>query len=139
MRGFLVLPLALIVFSFMSVFFSPAQPVYADHCGTRSALGIHSWDVYLESRKQHENDCAITGFQLSDIWLIVLALIDIAIRIAAYVAAGYIIWGGVKLLMSQGNPDNIQKGKSIITNAIIGLVLSLTATTLVTFVAGAFK
>jgi len=45
-----------------------------------------------------------------------------------------IIIGGMLMLASEGDDNRIQKGKTIITQAIIGLILALTSYILVTFV-----
>jgi hypothetical protein len=37
------------------------------------------------------------------------------------------IWGGYKYITSQGNPDSIEEAKTIISGAIIGLVLLILA------------
>lgn len=49
-------------------------------------------------------------------------------------AVAAIVYGGVIYISSAGNEENIKKGKSIITYAVIGLGLALLAYVIVSFV-----
>jgi glucose uptake protein GlcU len=49
----------------------------------------------------------------------------IGLGIIGGVAVLFIIYGGYIILSSQGNPQNLNKGKSYITYAIIGLLLAV--------------
>jgi len=70
----------------------------------------------------------------SGILLIGLAVIDDLIRIAALVAVGFVIYGGIQYVTSQGAPDATTKARETIINALIGLVLAILAATIVAFV-----
>lgn len=35
----------------------------------------------------------------------------------------YLIWGGFEIMLSGGNPKNIEEGKAKITNALIGFII----------------
>ncbi len=83
--------------------------------------------------------CSPTISGLSDIWLIVAAIVEILLQIAAMAAIAMIIYGGVQYVLSRGQPDKAQQARSTIINAVIGLVLAVTAAALVTFVAGRFS
>jgi len=119
-----------------------AVPVYAAHepghsgCTSPTFFGIPSWDQYVD--KDPARACALNLVFPDGIWLIVLGILDILFRLATYVAVGYIIWGGWKLITSSGNPDGIKAGRETILNAVIGLVLTIAASIIVRFVAGVF-
>lgn len=49
----------------------------------------------------------------------------IGLGIIGGVAVLFIIYGGYIILSSQGNPQNLNRGKSYITYAIIGLILAI--------------
>ncbi len=72
---------------------------------------------------------------LDDIWLIIFPLIESAIKAAAYVAVGFIIWGGIRFTKSQGNPGEITASRDTIRDAVIGLVICLASVAIVQFVA----
>lgn len=97
-------------------------------------LGLPTWYTYLEVN----GDCTpkITG--LSDVWLIVAAIIEILLRIAAMAAVVFVIVGAVEYIMSQGEPEKTAKARGTIVNALVGLVVAVIAATLVGFIAGRF-
>ena len=56
---------------------------------------------------------------------LVLKILEIAVGVAGGVALLSVLFGGLKVLTSSGDPDGIKEGKGMITNAIAGLVLIL--------------
>jgi NAD/NADP transhydrogenase beta subunit len=66
--------------------------------------------------------------------LIGLAFVDIALRLAALVTIGYIIWGGIQFVIAQGEADRTKKARQTIINALIGLIIALIATAMVVFI-----
>lgn len=103
--------------------------IFAAACHT-DFLGFPVWWKYL----QHPG-CQPQIQSLSDVWLIVAAIIEIALRIAAIVAVIFIIYGGFSYTTSQGDPDGTSKAKSTLVNALIGLAISVTAAAIVSFIA----
>jgi hypothetical protein len=67
---------------------------------------------------------------------IVLALIEIALRIGGLVAVGFVIYGGFQFILSQGEPDKAASARRTIINALIGLIIAIMATVIVSFIAG---
>ena len=51
------------------------------------------------------------------------SILTLAIGLAGGIAMLLIIFGGIQILTSAGNPDKIQAGKELITSAIAGLIL----------------
>lgn len=70
------------------------------------------------------------------IWKIGLNVLEIMLQLVGYVAVGYIIFGGYKYMTSVGSPDGMVKARQVITNAVIGLIISLFSVVVVTLVAG---
>lgn len=102
-----------------------------------SALGIvllKSWDACLP----HDSNGVPVIKSLASIWLILLPLLEDAIKVAGYTAAGFVIWGGVKYIKSQGDPGQINESRQVIYNALFGLVLAMISVAIVNFIAGAF-
>lgn len=116
---------------------SPAPLTQMAAACKTSALGIvflKSWDACLD----HDSNGVPVIRTLSNIWLILLPLLEDAIKIAGYTAAGFVIWGGVKYIKSQGDPGQINESRQVIYNALFGLVLAMISVALVNFIAGAF-
>lgn len=73
------------------------------------------------------------------IWTIVLNIIQVGLQLVGYISVGFIIRGGFKYMTAVGSSGEIAKAKSIITNAVVGLAISMVSVAIVNFVAGALK
>lgn len=60
-------------------------------------------------------------------WLIGLAVIDILVHLAGFVAVVMVIYGAVRFIISQGEPENTKVARETIVNALIGIVIVLIA------------
>jgi hypothetical protein len=67
------------------------------------------------------------------IGLILLAVIEIMLRIAAVIAVGFVIYGGFRFILSQGDPEQANHARSTVINALIGLVIAMIAIIAVSF------
>ena len=108
-----------------------------------SFFGLPSWHKYLEKVGVTGENGLVTACtpkieHINDVWLIVAAVVDILLRLAALGAIAMVVYGGMQYIMSQDEPDKTKKARSTIINALIGLVISVAAATLVTFIAGRF-
>lgn len=101
--------------------------------GVASFLMLKSWDACLT--KDSNGKPQLT--KLTDVWLILLPLLEDAIKVAGYTAAGFVIWGGIKYIKSQGDPGQFNEARQIIYNALFGLLLAMISVAIVNFVAGA--
>jgi len=113
-------------------------PPLADVCNKSSFFGLRPWYYYLPDNKFE--GCDIKKFQLlptdkspSDVPLVLLAIVDDLLRIGALVAIGFVIYGAIQLVTSQGDPDGAATAQKTITNALIGLVIAIVAATFVSF------
>ncbi len=124
------------------------QPVkqLAISCGNAGLLGFPTWYKYLDGTiitQQVKDGATVEVCQpmlrgINDVWLVVAAIIELLLRIGTIITIGFIIWGGIRLIVSQGDPGNVKAGRETIQNAVIGLVIMLVATGMVHFVAGRF-
>lgn len=73
--------------------------------------------------------------KLEDLWLIAFPLLETAIKAAGYAAIGFILWGGIRFIKSQGNPGEITAARDTIRDALIGLVICISAVAIVQFMA----
>lgn len=69
-------------------------------------------------------------------WATILALniVNILLYAVGYVSLGFIIYGGFKYMTNGDNSSGVQAAQKTIQNAVIGLVLSIMAVAIVTFV-----
>lgn len=107
-----------------------------------SVFGIPTWYKYLDGTPDANGVCRIGGNfsvdRIDSLLSIGLAAIEILLFIAGIVAVAYVIYGGFRYVLSQGNPDETGKAKDAILNAVIGLVIAILASAIVRFVAGQF-
>lgn len=105
--------------------------------GESSLFGLPAWHKYL-TETVTESGCSVGIEKLTDIWLVVLAVLEIMTRLAGYIAVVFILYGAFTYVHSQGSPDKLAQAWDTIRMALIGLVLAVAATGIVTFVAGRF-
>lgn len=56
---------------------------------------------------------------------------------AGLVAAGFIVYGAINYVMTQGDPGKIKQASQTIAFAVVGLIIVLLAAAITNFVAGA--
>jgi hypothetical protein len=66
-------------------------------------------------------DSGNCGFQ--DLLAVIRNVFLMLRQIAFWIAIGFGIYGGIRLILSQGNPNNIKQGRGIIIAAFVGLVI----------------
>lgn len=69
------------------------------------------------------------------VWKIVLNVVEIILNLVGYASVGFIIYGGYKYMISAGSPDGMVAARKTITNAVIGLIISVMAIGIVNFIA----
>lgn len=102
--------------------------------GVVGFLGFKSWDACLD----HDSHGVPQIKSLDDIWKIAIILVEFIIKLAGYLAVGFIIWGGIKYVKSQGEPGETAQARQIINNALMGLIVCLLSVAIVQYIAGAF-
>jgi hypothetical protein len=70
--------------------------------------------------------------------LILVAVIELLTRVASLIALGYLIWGSIQYITSQGEAQSLSNAKTTIANSLIGLAITLLAIALIQFLARAF-
>lgn len=115
-------------------------------CAPRSFFGIQSWDKYLHSAgyvsyNPNSKACEfnvqlLSGgkLDLTTVLLIGLGILDILLRLAAVVAVGFVVYGGVQYITSQGEPDRAKKALGTIINALVGLAIAVLSVSIVAFI-----
>lgn len=101
-------------------------------CKNEAFFSFPTWYQYLDC----DESGGISQDQSGNLpVLIILAAIDILLVLAGFAAVVYGMYGGFKLIISQGQPDGIAKGRTTILNATVGLVIAILASQIVSFIA----
>ena len=124
---------------------SAAAPTTVSDCSKR-ILRIPTWFnglVKLEKDNDNNVNCVIVSpgdYGLSKfIWRVVLNVIDMALSLIAWIAAGMMIFGGFKMITSDGAADKAAQGRKTLLNAAIGLTIAIASVGLVNLVMGILK
>lgn len=131
----ITLPFAITLASLAPVAAAPVQLAQFGACqgGVAAFLMLQSWDACLP----RENNKPVIK-KLTDLWLIAIPILNDVIKIAAYLAVAFVIWGGIQYVKSQGDPSSLTNARNTIRNALLGLVVCMLSVTIVTFIASRF-
>lgn len=71
--------------------------------------------------------------------VVVVRLINLALTFLGLVAVVLILWGGFKWMTAGGNDENVDAAKKIITAAVIGLAIVISAYAIANFFIGSIQ
>ena len=136
-KVYLAIMMTLTVFGTALTFAPPVAAACTDQF-----LGINAWYKGLQDpttcavvMKENGNDDDVRKF----VTTIALNILQAALAIVAYVTVFFIIKGGFMYMTSAGSQDGMASAKKTITNAIIGLIIAVFASSIVNAIAGAIK
>jgi len=128
----------------LTVLTAPVAAARPELCRQNSVtfLGLPTWYKYLnptfvadpDGAGPKTSDCQLNTAFPGSIGLVLLAVVEILLRIAALAAVVFIIYGAFQYLISQGEPDKTKSARQTILNALIGLVIATLAIVIVNFV-----
>lgn len=111
---------------------------FAAVCDNGSKFGLPTWYKYLPGETDVTGKCVpILNFNenaLVSLAGIALAVVEILLWVAGIVAVAYVFYGGFLYMTSQGDPERAKNGKEAVLNALIGVVIAIAATTIVSFI-----
>ncbi len=96
--------------------------------------------VYAQVEKQAELNFGMAqveqniGLSGDDIRMIIARIVRVVLGLLGTLAVCIMIWAGYTIMTAGGNEEKIQEGKKIMTNAVIGLIIILSAFAIVQFV-----
>lgn len=104
--------------------------------GAGSFFGFPTWYKYLPGSCTAQSGLVLPpGYNILDAApLVMLAVVEIALRIAGIAAVFFVVYGGISYVISQGEPDKVAKARGTIINALVGLVIATFATVIVSFI-----
>lgn len=102
----------------------PVQAFATETCAKHTFFGLDPWYAGLQCEGK---DIADINFRSDALAGTVLTIAGTVVKdllfVAGFAVILLIIYGGFTLMTSQGNPSGVEKGRKIITNAVIGLVI----------------
>ena len=117
LKAFVGLGVLMLGFFLLSGILMGASPVMAQEEGVD--LGL--------------NEASEIGLPSSDPRVIIVRVIQVALGFLGLIAVVLIMYGGYVMMTSEGNPERVEKAKQILKNAVIGLIIILSAFAIVSF------
>lgn len=124
-------------FSNLNLFLFAATGDPCNNVKSDGFFGFPHWWKYLDKQYDPLGQCApVVDFahHPASLWLIGLAVLDMLLRLAGFVAVVSIIIAGVQLITSEGNPEKASSGRDRLINSLLGLGIAAIATILVSFI-----
>lgn len=100
-------------------------------CKSDTFLGLKPWYEYLRFDEQ----CNVVATFPQDIGLVIAAIVENLARVGALVAVAFVIVGGFKMMLAQGNPEAFAGGRRTAINALAGLVIAVMSSVVISFLA----
>lgn len=88
---------------------------------------VHAQDLLGDIQRQNQSFAGQQGANLKDAdpRLIFAQVIKVLLSIVGVLFTGWTFFGGFLVFTSSGEPEKIERAKSIITNGVIGIILIL--------------
>lgn len=90
-------------------------------------LGMSSWDCGIDLQSINNKEGNGTEKLRDAIWLIVANIATDATILAAYLALGFIVYGGYRYIFAGGDVGKVASGRKTLTTAFIGLGIVILA------------
>lgn len=134
------------IFMFSLTMLVPASTSAAvpANCG-KGFLGFPHWYEYLEV---DGTTCEITGPKADgsnrlDVsktaTRVILAIIDILLRVGGLVAFAFVVFAGFQFVLSSGDTNKEVAARNTVINAAVGMMITIFAVVIVTFVGRALS
>jgi len=117
--------------------------VFADNCGNVKLFGLDPWYTGLTctsdgdiDQSNFQTDCSGEGSSClsNTILKIIGTVVKDLLFVAGFAAVVLLIVGGIKYMLSAGDPSALTKATKTISGAVTGLIISVLAYAIVTFV-----
>ena len=109
--------------------------IFGASCRTSGFFDFPTWYKYLKIDTDY---CNPRIENINDIWLILLAIVEIMIRLGVILAIVFIIYGSVSMILARGAPEKLNSARDMIIDAITGLVIGLVAITFIRLLGRSF-
>jgi hypothetical protein len=129
----------LFFYKFSNIYFAAqGQPCHLPGKNDNQFFLLPHWWQYLDGQKDFLNRCTPHMNFPHDLWLIGLAVLNMLLWVAGFVAVLSIIIAGVELVASEGSPEKATNARNRLINSLVGLAIAVVATGFVSFVGNQF-
>lgn len=122
----------------LTLFAKAAAPGFCNLDKSSSLFGLPHWWQYMQGRPDGLGGCTPAFNQLSDVFLIALAILNILLIVAGLLAVISIIIAGIEYIVATGNPEKITNARKRIINSLVGLGIAMISAAVVSFIGRQF-
>jgi len=127
-----IILLSLIIFISLGLFLSFSASAQAQQRPADAEINAVGGKGIMSGIKKSCLDFGQCDFQ--DVLQIIANVFKLLRSLAFYAAIGFAIFGGIKMIISQGNPKDLESAKKILTSALIGVLIVYGASFIVNIV-----
>jgi hypothetical protein len=116
---------------------TPPTTSSSKKCNTKNSsfFGLPTWYKYIvDTEATTKDDCVLKFDVTKDVPKVLLAVFEIILRVGGLVSVGFVIWGGIQYIISQGEPEKTKSARTTIINALVGLVITVSAVVIVNLI-----
>lgn len=111
----------------------------ASNCSETVFFGLVPWYHYLTLQPDSQGVCmVVTNITTQGVGnvvlLVMLAVVEDLLRIVGLLSVIYVVFAGLKFILSQGDPGETAKARGTIINALAGMGISVIAIAFVSFI-----
>ncbi|HZP55289.1 MAG TPA: pilin [Candidatus Saccharimonadales bacterium] len=111
----------------------------ATNCAKPSFFFLPTWYEYLNFTADPSGGCSVAINFPQDTLPIGLAILDILLRLAGFVAVIAIIISGIMYITATGSPEKAAAARKRLYNSLIGLAIAFVAAGVVAFIGNSVK
>lgn len=127
-------PIIASLFNFINSTAALVAPGASCPISHHSFFFLPPWWEYLNGAGDALGQCSPAFSFPGSILPVGLAVLDMLLRVAGFIAVISIMIAGTQYLFAGGNPEKAAGARSRLYNSLIGLAIALTATAFVTFI-----
>ena len=101
---------------------------------TPEVIGNPDADPPVKPVQPRAAECKTNFVFPESIGKVLLAVFEIILRVGSLIAIGFVIYGGFQYIISQGEPERIKNARTTIINAIVGMVITIFASAIVSLI-----
>ena len=99
---------------------------------------LPTWYEYLKSGADELGQCAPQFQAPNDIFPVGLAVLDMLLRLAGFIAFLSLLIAGIEYVVAAGSPEKITNARKRAINSLVGLAIAFTAALMVSFIGRRF-
>lgn len=112
----------------------PKSALAAGKCEKEVAgfLNFPTWYKYII--ESEGPPCQLKPELMANVPGVLLAIFEIILRVGGILAVVMVLYGGFQFILSQAEPDKVKGARGTIINAIIGLIITMSAVAIVNLI-----